>query len=518
MTTSGETLLLTGARVFGGSGWNPPDWSEAVAIQGGLIAAVGTSADLKSRFPSGREIDLGGALLLPGLCDAHIHLATGGRSLTTVDLVGLDRDGIAEKLSRTSIRSGSPGWLEACNWEAWRAPLDAAFLDAIFPNFPVVVYGRDLHSVCCNSAALATTGITSETAVSEGGVIEHDDDGVPTGILRDEAMNLIIRFIPQPERAAVTEHILSAQEHLLRLGVTAVSEILDSGAEGIYRELDADGRLQLMVDAWRRLDNGGIDSPPPQPGRRFQVNTVKAFLDGSFGSRTAALDAPFSDDPGNTGLLIYSDGEIFSQLSRVVGLGWRVALHAIGDRAFAQACRVLAQLPRVPAGPHRIEHLQLLPINGVKLMQQCFAVASVQPVHFLDDTPWLATHIGAERCRRTFIWRSLLETGVPLAIGSDWPVASADPRLNLHAAINRCGFKGGKFDEYDPAEALPPHLAVRAATHGWAVAAGLAHRRGAITPGLTADLTIITDLPAGLRDWSRAQIRFTICAGEIAFR
>ena len=513
-----ETLLLTGARVMGGAGWNLPEWSDAVAIQKGLIAATGARKELKGRFPSASEMDLGGALLLPGLGDAHIHFATGGRSLAAVDLVGLDRAGMAERLGQAARASQRNDWLLAFNWESWRTPLNSIFLDGIISNRPLVIHSRDLHSICCNSRALAAAGVTALTVAPPAGVIMRDANNTPTGILRDEAVNLVLSLIPQPDAAAIASNILAAQEHLARLGVTAVSEILDEGAESVYRTLDADGRLKLQVDAWRRLDHGGIDSPPPPPGNRLQVNTVKVFLDGSFGSHTAALDTPYLDDPGNTGLLTYQDEDLLEQLETVTRLGWRIAAHAIGDRAVRQAARVIAQLPRVQSGPHRIEHLQLLPPRGGDEIKMSGAVASVQPVHLRDDAPWLAGRIGRERCRRCFIWRSLLQAGIPLALGSDWPVASANPCLNLQAAINRLDAPEANGGDFQAEEALPPHLAVRAATYGWAVAAGLEHQHGAIAPGMTADLTAVGGVSDDLREWSNARVILNICAGRVIYQ
>ena len=519
-----RSYLING-RVFGGCGFDTPEWAEAVLVEEGRVAAVGSLQVCK--FASS-QVNLSvcelphGTLLLPGLCDAHLHLASGGRALKTVNLGGLDVDGVQRVMreaARRSVREGgSTGWMRGTNWEPARCKLDAAILDRVTTARPLFVGSRDGHSCCCNSAALKLAGISSSTPDLPGGIIGRSSDGNPNGWLYESAVELVRAVMPEADAAAWRSSILQAQQHLLSLGLTAVSEVLNPGTEAIYRELDRSGELVLEVDGWLRIEDWSDGEPPPPDGDRFRLRTIKLFLDGAFGSGTAALEQPYADAPDSNGMLLHSDGELVERLLPVVKAGWRLAMHAIGDRAVAQACRVLAQLPRAASGPHRIEHLQLLPEDGVQMLARSGAAASVQPVHLTQDQPWLSTRIGALRCRRSFIWRSLVDAGVALTLGSDWPVSSADPLQNLHVAVNRRGFGQEPLREFDPAEALPPCAAIRSATNGWAAAAGVAGRRGCIIPGQTADFTAVMGVSEELRDWSGARVVMTICRGRVVFQ
>jgi hypothetical protein len=395
--------------------------------------------------------------------------------------------------------------------------LDARLLDEVSLDLPMVVFSRDLHSCCVNSRALKIAGIGATTEAPPNGIISRDAGGIPSGILRDHATDLVMRFIPQNDPSQGRRLLVEGQRYLASVGVTCVSDVLEADQTGIYHDLDRDGELDLFIDGWLRFEQwDGVSSPPPA-GKHFQVNTLKLFLDGSFGSKTAALYQPFSEESDNTGLLFFTDVELLEKIAPAVGSGWRLALHAIGDRAVDQACRVLACLPRTGFGPHRIEHLQLLSETGVEHLVESGAIGSVQPVHYLDDSPWLATRIGRDRCQRAFIWRSLIEHGVPLALGTDWPVASPNPFLNLHATINRRGFTLPPHPDFDLSEALLPHLAIRAMTWGWAEAAGLKEKRGAIEAGFPADLTIVSGVSEDLADWSRARVDMTICSGKVVY-
>lgn len=512
-----KSLLLRGGKIYGGTGWNPPRWADSLLVANGVIRAVGTEALQEPAAQVATTLDLGGALVLPGLGDAHLHLAQGGRTLQMTNLRGLDLSGILQSLrdAAATPSDGNDTWIRAVNWESWRASLDAEALDRAVLERPTVVFSRDLHSCCVNTLGLKAAGITSTVPTPAGGEIVRDPAGNPRGILRDTAVRLVLDALPIPDPKSWQQAVKKAQAYLLSLGVTAVSEVLEPDTEGVYFNLDWQGELVLDVDGWRRWNGSAVTEPPPPPGRRFRVGTLKVFLDGSFGSRTAALNQPYLDEPDNRGILMFEDRELVECLMPAVRLGWRIAFHAIGDRAVEQACRVLSHLPKAPGGPHRIEHVQHCSPEAVRMLPGTGAAASVQPVHLLDDSPWLGKRIGRERCRWTFIWRTLYRSGVPLALGSDWPVASPDPLLALHAAVNRAGFDDAAHPDFDRTEALPPTAAIRAATFGWAYAAGLSERRGGIAPGMAGDLTVIRNPDRELKDWSQAKVLYTICNGEI---
>jgi len=511
-----EPLLLENCRIVEGSPPATLHLNASILLIDGKIAGVGDFLEFAGI--KAKRFDLGGAVVTPGLCDAHMHLAAGGQALAIPDLTRCDRNGVetALKLSAFEHSRNPDVWIEAFNWDEDYCDLNADLLEAWIPNRFVVVHKRDLHGCCCNRTALSISGIDRLAGDPSGGKIGRSSDGSPNGMLYESAVGMLLERRPPVSATTKKNYILSAQRYLTNLGITAVGEVLDSGSAEYYVELESEGALKLEVDGWKRIEQW--DGRPPEiHGELFKVDTLKLFLDGSFGSKTAALFEPFSDTGDDAGMLLYSDEELLGIAARAVASGWRLAIHAIGDRATEQACRVIGEAPRPRCGLHRIEHLQLLPENGLDCVARSGAAASIQPIHLLDDQVWLPRRIGAGRCRRSFIWKSLFERGVEIAIGSDWPVASPDPLLNIHTTINRAPFGGSTHPAFDFNEALSPMEAIRSASWGFAVVTGSSSRRGAIQPGYSADLTVISGLKDDLQDWSNAQVMFTIGRGEIIY-
>ena len=508
-------MILKNARIFGGLG-GPPELFEYVLIEDGKILTVGNLQD----FPhtNAEVIDLGGAWVFPGFCDAHMHMAAGGQSLGIIDLSGLDLHGVEIALLRASASKRESGdeWLEAFNWdENDNCRLNARKLEHLVSGRPVIIHKRDLHSCCLNETALKIVNVDRSTIDPDGGRIGRDSSGTLTGMLFESAIGLIHAVRKAPDELARRNFILTAQEYLVTLGLTGISEVLDRGNGAIYRNLDKTGSLKIDIDGWLRFEQWDGQSQP-EAGDRFRCETIKLFLDGSFGSRTAAMNAPFLDG-SDSGNLIYRDDDLFDIFQKVKSKGWRLAIHAIGDLAVEQACRVLTRLPNLGGFSGRIEHLQQLPENGVNLVRDSRALASMQSIHMLDDQTWLPSLIGAERCVNSFIWRSLADAGVPIALGSDWPVASPDPLLSLHATINRARYGEEKNPLFQAEEALLPWQAIRAVSLGYAIATDRKNERGAITPGKFADLTVVNQPDENLRDWSNANILLTISRGEKVF-
>jgi len=511
-----QPLLLTNCRVVTDTPPATLQHDSVILLKDGKIAFVGYERLLGGIKAT--RLDLAGTVVTPGLCDAHMHLAAGGQALSIPDLTKLDRDAVEILLKRaaTDLRDDPTAWVEAFNWDEDFCHLDADILEAWVPNRMVVVHKRDLHGCCCNRTALSRTGIDRLHGDPDGGKIGRAGDNRPNGMLYEHAVGILLHARPPVTSTTKRGFILAAQKYLTSLGVTAVGEVLDAGNAEHYMELDASGDLKIEVDGWQRIEHWD-GTPPKITGNRFNVNTLKLFLDGSFGSKTAALYEPFSDTGDDSGMLLYSDEQLSELFTKAVKAGWRLAIHAIGDRAAEQACRVLAKTPKPIKGLNRIEHLQLLPKTGCDCVAASGAAASIQPVHLLDDQVWLPARIGADRCLRSFVWRSLLDRGVEIAIGSDWPVASPDPLLNIHTAINRAPFSGTAHPMFDQREALAPMEAIRTASWGYAVVTGTSDRRGSVAAGYDADLTVISGLDDDLRDWSKAKTVLTITGGEVVF-
>ena len=438
---------------------------------------------------------------------------------------------IAKKLKEYTIGFAikESSLIQAFNWEPHLARVDRWFLDKISSDIPILVYGQDLHSCCCNSTLMIKAGIEETSDPQSGGIVERNDSGVFTGILREDAMALTESVRQKMTTDGWKNAILQAQDYLLSLGITAVGEVMSKELVAAYNGLYSENKLILDVDGWLRIEEWNGTSKPDIRFDRYKLDTLKVFLDGSLGSQTAAMSEPYLNLPDQTVDLMFSDSELTDMLTAAVEKNWRLALHAIGDRAVAQSCRILQQLPTLKSGPHRIEHLQLLPYvsesggyqenidAAVRLVRDSRAVASIQPVHLIDDQRWLVKRIRTELVRKAFIWRSLYDAGVPIAIGSDWPVASSDPLLNLHVSINRSKYNDTPDQKISPNEALTPYSAIRAITYGHAFAIGEENSRGAITPGQKADITVISGVAEDLMDWSNAKVEMTICNGEVVY-
>lgn len=527
-----NSLIFTGGKIFGGVGWKPPKWYEAVSIKNGMIYEVGDFKSINRNMNSAEVIDISGAVLFPGLCDAHLHLAFGGQSLDVIDLGGLDYLGVRNAIQKAIDNSNRDNniWVEAFNWDISDCSLTIDDLDEWIPDKPLVIHKRDLHGCCCNTLALRVAGITPSTVDPPEGRIGRGPNGKLNGMLYETAVGVVRQAMPAPSAEVVKRNILKAQQHLLSLGITAVSEVLEKETEDLYYDLCENNELILMIDAWRRIEHHPKGAFPPDFSQfkshghtpRLKLDTLKLFLDGSFGSKTAALFEPYLGDPDNSGILLFKDASLLEILKDAFSTNWSVAMHAIGDRAVVQACSIISkignELNYSSNIRKRIEHAEIIPANGIKCLIDAGIIASMQPVHWLDDRRWLSDIIGEQRVKRCFTFKTLLEHNIPLSFGSDWPVANPDPMLNIHTAINFEGFNRSAPHSYQVTERLLPWQAVRATTWGWAEATGTQNVRGAVHPGMIADLTVVKGLDDEMKDWSNAEIVYTICDGKIVYQ
>lgn len=520
MKSEKHLKLITGGQIYCSSSTGIITWEEAVLFENGIICAVGKNADLRDAAADAEIIDIGGSILFPGFCDAHLHLAAGGHSLELPNLLNLADDQVRTCLA--SALGSDPGkirsWLQAFNLDPTSSKIDASWLDRHFPGAAIILHQVDLHGCCCSSEALRRAGIDASTPDPPGGKIGHDSAGETNGFLYESAISRVSSLVPPQTETDREQSILRAQRFMLQSGITAVSEVLSTDNVEIYNRLDEAGKLLIRVNGWIRYEDWDGASSPPPPGDRFHIDTLKFFLDGSFGSRTAALQDPYEEDDSSRGILFKSDSELGELIQKAQERGWKTAVHAIGDRAVSQVFRVLQEIPARDGIIHRIEHLQLAPAEGVEPYRNLRVIASIQPIHLLDDQKWLIDRIGTERCRRSFPWRSLLDNNIPLALGSDWPVADPNPLRNLHTVINRCDFNREVIPELNQPETLHPHQAIQAITSGWAEGASLSRLRGRISTGMEADFTAVSGLNDDLKDWSSARVEMTVTRGEIRYK
>jgi predicted amidohydrolase YtcJ len=505
------TVLLENGVIWTGDPARP--WAESMVVTGDRLGEVG-SGDAHLR------IDLKKAFVCPGLIDAHAHVLGFGRGRTRVDLAGARsphealeriRSHITAHEQRASIRGR--GW----NQNDWNPP---AFptrndLDRLPGGRSIVLTRVDGHAFWVNTQVLREAGITRNTNDPPGGKIVRDGSGEPTGILIDTAMDLVTRVLPKETDEENREAISIALELLGRTGLTGIHDMGMSFGESItYRDMAQDDALRLRIYGAILADDSDLAralSKGPDMhwvGSGFRLGMVKFFMDGALGSRGAAMLAPYSDDPGNTGLLRLGAESLESLLQSVLDRGFQCAVHAIGDRGNHLALRAwenirsrypgrgvpdaplssIGQLPaRIP--PFRLEHAQVLCPEDVHGLGALGILASMQPIHCTSDMPWAPDRLGPERVKGAYAWRSVVEEGAVLAAGSDFPIEAPDPVLGLYAAVTRKP-ADGSHGAWSPHQCLGREEALAAFTAAPAYASGDLHRLGTLTPGKLADFVV----------------------------
>ncbi len=490
--------ILHHGHIYTGDPAHP--WTDALAIVGGRIVAVGHRAKTWASLPDAHLESLEGATVLPGLADAHIHFLWFAQSLAQLDLHGLSR---AETLTAVAQRVAitPPGhWIVGRGWDQnhWHPSTfpTAAELDRVAPHHPVALFAKSAHALWANSAAMQRAAISPQTAAPPHGRIGRAADGSPDGLFFEEAMQLILAAIPSPtvdEAAAMME---AAQTRMLTVGLTCVHDMDGGVAFAALQALHQRERLRLRVVKYvtrELLDDAlalGLRSGFGDDQLRF--GGLKLFADGALGARTAAMLAPYTGEPENIGLLTLSPSELRELVRRATAGGIAVAVHAIGDRANRLVVNVLAEATTVGAPlRHRIEHVQLITPEDRDRLARAGLVASMQPIHAVHDRP-MAERYWGERTRHAYAWRSLQRAGAVLAFGSDAPVEAITPWPGLYAAVTRRAEDGSPSPEgWHPHERLSLADAVRAFTWGAAYAAGMENRLGKLWPGYHADLIVL---------------------------
>lgn len=537
MTTPTADLILYNGLFWTGDAACPA--ATAVAISGDRILAVGDEATVRPYRARRTElINLDGRRALPGFIDNHTHLLMGGLQLLTLDLRGTaTRQAFAETIARRA-RALPPGqWVTGGGWdqEEWpdgKLP-DKALLDPYTPNHPVFVTRSDLHMAVANSAALTLAGITRTTTDPAGGQLDRDPaTGEPTGILRDAAMELVQRVIPPPEEKEYDAALAAALRHAAALGVTSVQDVTawkDWHDWNAFCRFHARGLLTLRIYArtpltsWQQQVALRAEGAPAD--KWLRLGGVKGFVDGSLGSATAYMFEPYCDAPHTAGLLqdeMYPPGSMQERIGAADRAGLSVSVHAIGDRANHLLLDIFAAV-MAANGPRdrrfRIEHAQHLRPEDIKRMAALGVIASVQPAHILDDGGWAERRLGAARCRYTYAFRSLLDAGVTVTFGTDWPVAPLSPFLGIYAAVTRRTKDGQYPDGWVPQQKVTVEEAVRAYTVSGAYAEFAEHEKGSLTPGKLADIVVLSQdilaIPPEAIPATRAV--YTIVGGKVVY-
>jgi len=471
----------------------------------GRILTVGSRAEVMAKAAGSTVHDARGATVVPGLIDAHAHLMGLGYALMRADLMGARST--AEVIARLkAFAAGLPddAWLLGRGWDQnlWpgKSFPTVADLDAAFPDRPVWLERVDGHAGWANSAALRRVERDlSGDWQPEGGQILRTD-GRPTGVLIDAATRLVDDVVPPPDEAFRTEALERALDAASRVGLTGVHDMGTSIEDlMLYGRFADEGRLTLRIVAYADGDSEALEAmcregPYLHGSGRVRMTGVKFYADGALGSRGAALLEPYSDDHGNRGLLVTSPEQLLAAMRKARACNVQVATHAIGDRGNRLVLDDYATvLGKDAVGDHRwrIEHAQVVSLEDIPRFAPLRVVASMQPTHATSDMPWAEARLGRERLAGAYAWRRFAEAGVRLALGSDFPVESADPRLGLYAAVTRQDLAGRPPGGWLPDQKLSPAEALRGFTAD-AAGAGFTEREvGQRAPGLRADFVLL---------------------------
>jgi predicted amidohydrolase YtcJ len=455
-------VLYVGARVYTVDKANTV--VDGIATRGDRIVAVGSAADMVKELKPKRVVDLAGKTVVPGLIDAHVHLLSLGVARLTLDLVGTKSEDRVADLVRERVGASEPGqWIRGRGWDQneWRSRQFPSheILDRVAPNNPVYLMRVDGHAAWVNKKALEIAGITSKTPDPDGGRFLRDARGNPTGVLIDNAMEVVGKFLPPPSDKEMEEAIGRAVQECLSYGLTCVHEmgVEEEGIETYKRLIDA-GNFPFRVyaalsapgETWEKYvepDSSGSRQGPliGYGGSRLWVRAIKLYIDGALGSRGAALIEPYSDEPDNRGLTVMSEGDLRKAVDEALANGFQVCTRAIGDRGNNIVLNIYEAALQAHAAKDprlRIEHAQVLAPNDIPRFHELGVIPSMQPTHCTSDMYWAEARLGPTRVRGAYAWRSLLNTGVIIPGGSDFPVESPNPLFGIYAAITRQDHQG----------------------------------------------------------------------------
>jgi predicted amidohydrolase YtcJ len=471
----------------------------------GTVLALGDAEELRRRYPGASVIDAGDATVVPGLIDAHGHVMGLGHALLIADLVAAgDKDEVLRRLREFEQSLPAGAWLLGRGWDQNDWPgkefPTAADLDAEFPSRPVWLERVDGHAGWANTAAMRAVPRALEGDWQPDGGRILRVGGKPTGIFIDNATGLVDAVVPAPGDALRAKALERALAAAIEHGLTGVHDMGTSRADlALFRTFADAGRLPLRINAYAdgnrdALADLCVHGPYRHDGGRLQMRGVKLYVDGALGSRGAALEDDYSDEPGQRGLLVSQPEEFEAAVRRARDCGVQVAAHAIGDRGNRIVLDTFTEVLGAAAdGDHRwrIEHAQVVAPEDIPRFAALGVIASVQPTHATSDMPWAEARVGRERLRGAYAWRRFLDAGARLALGSDFPVESVDPRLGLRAAVTRQDDAGNPAGGWLPGQRLEIHEALRGFTSDAAYAGADEARVGRLAPGLRADFVVL---------------------------
>jgi predicted amidohydrolase YtcJ len=501
-------LIITNAKVWTVDTTLPT--AQAVAVLGDRIVAVGSATDIDAwRGSQTKIIDAQGKLLLPGFNDAHVHFVSGGMQLENVQLndAATPKE-FARRIAERARNTRQGEWILGGNWDEtkWNPPAlpTKELIDAATPNTPVFVTRYDGHMGLANSLVLKMAGIDSRTPDPPGGTIVRDANGNPTGALKDAAADYVYKVVPPLSHDQRLKVIKRAMAHAASLGVTSVQHMNPDYADiAAYAELLDRGELITRIYAAPLIpqveDQTKIGIRRAFGGSYLRIGALKAYADGSLGSETAYFFEPFADNPNNRGLLSDEMHPVSLMRDRMIAAdaaGLQLCTHAIGDQAISITLDLYSEIVKAHGEADRrlrIEHAQHMAAKDFERFAQLHVIASVQPYHAIDDGRFAEARIGHDRASRTYAFRTFLDHGVRLALGTDWEVAPLDPMQTIYAAVTRATLDGKNPNGWFPEQKLTVAEAIQAYTRGSAYAEFQDREKGSITPGKLADMVLLSD-------------------------
>jgi predicted amidohydrolase YtcJ len=525
------TLAIVNARVWTANPQQP--WATGIAVAGDRIVAVGSSAEiakLARSTPAARVIDAKGGMVTPGFIDSHVHFITGGFHLASVQL--RDAKTPAEFVARIKAYAAtvSPGtWITGGDWDhqQWGGELPARhWIDSVTPNNPVWIARLDGHMALANGLALAAAKVTRSTPDVDGGTIVRDAEGNPTGILKDNAQSYVNAVEPPATDELNDRALQAAMKYVAERGVTSVHNMgTFDGLAAIERAHKAKSLITRIyqitpIAAWERLRD--TVAARGRGDEWVRIGGLKGFVDGSLGSHTAAMFAPFTDSPSDSGFLVTTESDLYRLTSEGDKAGLQLVIHAIGDRAINTQLNIFERVARENGDRDRrfrIEHAQHIAPGDIPRFAQLGVIPSMQPYHAIDDGRWADKVIGTERARTTYAFRSLLDANARVAFGSDWFVAPPTPLEGIYAAVTRRTLDDRNPDGWVPEQKIGVEEALRAYTSSAAYASFDEGIKGSLERGKLADMVLIdrdiTQIPSpAIRD---ARVLLTIVGGQVVY-
>ena len=525
------TLAIVNAKVWTANPRQP--WASGIAVSGDRITLVGSSAEvakLAAAAPSARVIDAGGALVTPGFIDSHVHFLAGGFNLSSVQLRDASTPEEFTRRIRDYAATVPPGaWITGGDWDhtLWGGELPRHdWIDSVTPNNPVWINRLDGHMALANKLAMNAARVTSATAEVEGGTVVRDASGQPTGVFKDNAQSYIDKVQPANPPELDDRSLDAAMHYVAERGVTSVVNMGTFETLAAVERAHKAGKLITRIYAvtpiaqWERLRD--TVAARGKGDHWIRIGGIKGFVDGSLGSHTAAMFAPFTDSPKDSGFLVETEKDLYDWTSGADKAGLQVIVHAIGDRAINTQLNIFERVEN-ENGPRdrrfRIEHAQHLSARDVPRFARLGVIPSMQPYHAIDDGRWAERVIGHERAKLTYAFRSLRDAGARLAFGSDWFVAPPTPLLGIYAAVTRRTLDGKNPDGWIPEQKISVEDALRAYTINGAYASFDDSIKGSIERGKLADIVLIdrdiTRIPP--EQIADAKVTVTIVGGRVVF-